>query len=88
MTGDPVESWGRSGSMEARKAGEGLPSASAGEPLLFAMAESEESKRDEKMILTVEVSLIIILHNTFIEISENLHLHTASNSEDIRLQIL
>ena len=42
-----MESWGRSGSMEARKAGEGLPSASAGEPLLFAMAESEESKRDE-----------------------------------------
>lgn len=43
-----MESWGRSGSMEARKAGEGLPSASAGEPLLFAIvAESEESKRDE-----------------------------------------
>lgn len=37
-----VESWGRSGSMEARKAGEGLPSASAGEPLLSAMFVSSE----------------------------------------------
>ena len=46
MTGDPVESWGRSGSMEARKAGEGLPSASAGEPLLFAMAESVKSLKE------------------------------------------